>query len=97
MRPDRNSLFSVLLNSRANSTATKYINEIKKFFVWCRSRQISVQIPFSAPAVALYLFNLDQQLRSPPQWCWSVPRLNGYILSHLRMALILWTTPAAEA
>jgi site-specific recombinase XerD len=54
-----------LLNSRANSTAKKYINEIKKFFVWCRSRQISVQIPFSAPVVALYLFNLDQQLRSP--------------------------------
>ena len=65
LRPDRNSLFSVLLNSRANSTAKKYINEIKKFFVWCRSRKIPVQIPFSAPVVALYLFNLDQQLRSP--------------------------------
>ena len=65
LRPDRNALFSVLLNSRANSTAKKYINEIKKFFVWCRSRKIPVQIPFSAPVVALYLFNLDQQLRSP--------------------------------
>ena len=65
LRPDRNSLFSRLLNSRADSTAKKYINEIKKFFVWCRSRQISVQIPFPAPVIALYLFNLDQQLRSP--------------------------------
>ena len=65
LRPERNSLFSVLQNSRANSTAKKYINEIKKFFVWCRSRQISVQIPFSAPVVGLYLFNLDQQIRSP--------------------------------
>ena len=65
LRPDYNSLFNVLLNSRANSTAKKYINEIKKFFVWCKGRQISIQIPFSAPVVALYLFNLDQQLRSP--------------------------------
>ena len=65
LRPDRNSLFSVLLNSRANSTAKKYINEIKTFFVWCRSRQISVQIPFSALVVALSLFKLDQQPRFP--------------------------------
>ena len=65
LRPDHNSLLNVLLNSRANSTAKKYINEIKKFFVWCKGRQISIQIPFSAPVVALYLFNLDQQLRSP--------------------------------
>ena len=34
LRPDRNSLFSVLLNSRANSTAKKYINEIKKFYAY---------------------------------------------------------------
>ena len=66
LRPDRNSLFTALLNSRANSTsAKKYIDEIKTFFVWCRSRKISVQLPFSGPLVALYLFNLDQQLRSP--------------------------------
>ena len=44
------------------STSTK----LKSFFfVWCKSRQISIQIPFSAPVVALYFFNLDQQLRSP--------------------------------
>ena len=65
LRPDHNSLLNVLLNSRANSTAKEYINEIKKFFVWCKGRQISIQIPFSAPVVALYLFNLDQQVRSP--------------------------------
>ena len=65
LTPDHNSLLNVLLNSRANSTAKKYNDEIKKFFVWCKGRQISIQIPLSAPVVALYLFNLDQQLRSP--------------------------------
>ena len=52
LRPDRNSLFNVLLNSRANSTMKKYINKIKKFFVWCKSRQTSIQIPFPVPVVA---------------------------------------------
>ena len=33
--------------------------------MWCRSRQIPVQLPFTAPVVVLYLFNLGQQLRSP--------------------------------
>ena len=65
LRPDHNSLLNVLLNSRANSTAKKYINEIKKFSVWCKGRQTSIQIPFSAPVVALCLFNLDQQPRAP--------------------------------
>ena len=64
LRPDHNSLLNVLLISRANSAGKKYINETKKFFVWCKGRQISIQIPLSAPVVALYLFNLDQQLRS---------------------------------
>ena len=72
LRPDRNSLFDVLFNSRANSTAKKYINEIKKFFVWCKSRQISIQLPFPCPVVALYLFNSDQQLRC----------LNSVVLVH---------------
>ena len=68
--------------------------------MWCRSRQIPVQIPFSTLVVALYLFSLDQQLIGPPppppQWYWPMRRSNGYILSRLLTALILWTTaPAA--
>ena len=50
-------------------------------------------LPWS-PFICLTQIN---SLGPPPQWCWSMPRLNGYILSHLRTALILWTTPAAEA
>ena len=43
------------------------LTKLKSFFVcvWCKSSQISIQIPFSAPVVALYLFNFDQQPRSP--------------------------------
>ena len=65
VRPDFNSLFHSLLTSRADSTVKKYLKEINKFLLWCRPRKISLQLPFSCSVVALYLFGLDQQLRSP--------------------------------
>ena len=65
LRPDSNSLLNRLLSSRADSTSKKYISEIKKFFAWCRTKCIPLMIPFSTPVVALYLFHLDQQSRSP--------------------------------
>ena len=65
IRPDFHSLFSSLLCSRADSTAKKYLKEINKFLLWCRTRKIALQLPFSSSVVALYLFGLDQQLRSP--------------------------------
>ena len=65
LRPDSNTFFNRFLSSRADSTVKKYTNEINNFFLWCRSRQIPLQIPFSSSVVALYLFDLDQQLRSP--------------------------------
>ena len=33
--------------------------------LWCRARKVSLKLPFSSFVVALYLFGLDQQLRSP--------------------------------
>ena len=51
-----------------------------KFLLWCRARKVSLQLPFSSSVVALYLFGLDQQLRSPAtivlvhpalKWCHS--------------------------
>ena len=67
IRPDFNSLFKCLLSSRADSTVKKYLKEIiiNKFLLWCRTRKIALQLPFSSSVVALYLFCLDQQLRSP--------------------------------
>ena len=65
IRPDFNSLLSCSLSSRADSTAKKYLKEINKFLLWCRTRKIALQLPFSSSFVALYLFGLDQQLRSP--------------------------------
>ena len=65
VRPDFNSLFSCLLSSRADSTVKKYLKEINKFLLWCRTRKIALQLPFSSSVVAFYLFGLDQQLRSP--------------------------------
>ena len=49
--------FNCLLSSRADSTVKKYLKEINKFLLWCRTRKIALQLPF-------YLFGLDQQLRS---------------------------------
>ena len=65
IRPDFNSLFNCLPSSRADSTVKKYLKEINKFLLCCRSRKIALQLPFSSSVVALYLFGLDQQLRSP--------------------------------
>ena len=65
IRPDFHSLFSSLLCSRADSTAKKYLKEINKFLLWCRTRKIALRLPFSSSVVALYLSALDQQLRSP--------------------------------
>ena len=65
VRPDFNSLFNSLLASRADSTVKKYLKEINNFLQWCRARKVSLQLPFSSSVVALYLFGLDQQLRSP--------------------------------
>ena len=65
VRPDFNSLFNSLLASREDSTVKKYLKEISKFLLWCRTRKISLQLPFSSSVVALYLFGLDQQLKSP--------------------------------
>ena len=80
IRPDVNSLFSCLLSSRADSTVRKYLKEINKFLLWCRTLKMALQLPFSSSVVALYLFGLDQQVRSPTatalvhaalKWCHS--------------------------
>ena len=65
IRQDFNSLFYCLLSSRADSTVKKYLKEINKFLLWCRTRKIALQLPFSSSVVVLYLFGLDRQLRSP--------------------------------
>ena len=38
VRPDFNSLFNYLLNSRADST----VKEINKCLLWCRSRNVDL-------------------------------------------------------
>jgi len=43
----------------------KYIKEINNFLLWCRARKAFLQLPISSSIIALYLFGLDQQLRSP--------------------------------
>ena len=63
VRLDFNSLFNSLLTSRTDSTVKKYLKEINKFLLWCRTWKILLQFPFSSSVVALYLFGLDQQLR----------------------------------
>ena len=64
IRSGFNSLFNCLLSSRANSTVKKYLKEINKFLLWCRTRKIALRLTFSSSVVALHLYGLDQQLKS---------------------------------
>ena len=54
----------MMLKSRADSTAKTYIRVINKFIYWCKSRQISVQLPFPLGVVSLYLFEVQQSCTS---------------------------------
>ena len=65
IRSGFNSLFNCLLSSRANSTVKKYLKEINKFLLWCRTRKIALRLTFSCSVVTLHLYGLDQQLKSP--------------------------------
>ena len=96
IRPDFNSLFSCLLSSRADSTVKKYLKEINKFLLWCRTRKIALQLPFSSSVVALNLFGLDQQLRSPAAMVLVCCAEMVPFLLFLMMVPILWITLVAR-
>ena len=53
-----------MAQSRSISTAKAYLREIKKFLEWCRTRKLSVQLPFSVCTVSLYLFDIHQSSAS---------------------------------
>ena len=54
----------VMAQSRSHSTAKAYLRVIKKFLEWCRTRELSVQLPFSVSTVSLYLFDIHQSCAS---------------------------------
>ena len=54
IRSDFNSLFDCLLSSRADSTVKKYLKEINKFVLRCRTRKFALQLPFSSSVVAFF-------------------------------------------
>ena len=97
IRSGFNSLFTCLLSSRAYSTMKKYLKEINKFLLWCRSRKLVLQLAFSSSVVALHLFGLDQQLRSPAAMVLIHAALKWFH-SFVRddMFLILWITHLAR-
>ena len=41
-----NQVLDVMLKSRADATAKSYMRVIKKFLDWCKSKQISFELPF---------------------------------------------------
>ena len=55
---------SVFLKSRADSTAKRYVGNIRAFLKWCRLNNIEVAIPVSAATVAIYMFQLVQKQTS---------------------------------
>ena len=55
---DRRAFVKMLAKSRADSTAKKYLVEIRRFLAWCRQNSVADSYPFSPTVVTLYLFQL---------------------------------------
>ena len=55
---DRCAFVEILVKSRADSTAKKYLVEIIRFLAWCRQNSVADSYPFSPTVVTLYLFQL---------------------------------------
>jgi len=53
-----------MLKSRAESTTQKYVNEIQKFFVWCKRKQVKLMVPFTSSVLAIYLLELKKTNKS---------------------------------
>ena len=53
-----------MAQSRSTSTTKAYLRVIKKFLEWCKSRKLSVELPFSVSTVSLYLFEIHQSCAS---------------------------------
>ena len=60
-KPDTKELVAQLIGSKATSTASRYIKEIQKFFIWCQSVKLKPVPPFSS---ALLLAYLSKSLKS---------------------------------
>lgn len=57
-------ILRVMLQSRANSTTKTYLRTIRKFLEWCKSKMLSIQLPFPVSKLSLYLFELYQSCAS---------------------------------
>ncbi len=64
VKPLKEQFLSVLLKSWADSTAKRYVGDIRAFLKWCRLNNIEVGIPVSAATAAIYMFQLMQKQTS---------------------------------
>ena len=55
---DRSAFVKMLVKSRADPTAKKYLVEIRRFLAWCKQNSVADTYPFSSTVVTLYLFQL---------------------------------------
>ena len=55
---DRSAFVKMLVKCRADSTAKKYLVEIRRFLAWCKQNSVADSYPFSSTVVILYLFQL---------------------------------------
>ncbi len=58
------SLVAVVLKSRSDSTTKAYERVINKFFLWCKTKGIPLQLPFHVSVVALFLFSRAKESKS---------------------------------
>ena len=55
---DRCAFFKMLVKSRADSTAKKYLVDIRRFLAWFKQNSVADSYPFSSTGETLYLFQL---------------------------------------
>ena len=79
-------VLDVVLKSRADATAKSYMRVIKKFLDWCKSRQISFELPFPLGVVSLYLFEVRQSCTSS----------SSVILAHTALKWLHSFVPTAD-
>ena len=55
---DRCAFVKMLVKSRADPTAKKYLVEIRRFFAWCKQNSVADSYPSYSTVVTFYLFQL---------------------------------------
>ena len=64
VNPHLESLIKAALKSRSDSTRKAYERVINQFFLWCKSQDIPLKLPFHVSVITLFLFSKAKESQS---------------------------------